>query len=361
MKLKIFVIFFLFVFCGDASAKQENYRICLTGRLEQSLPIYKSYMVNSTNLAVETNKFKPSVEVKTYFFDSKPLSAIIAYQQMINDNCNAIIGFEYLSDILLISKQAGGKIPIFTTYASSLESDTIPNNIFMFMPTYNELARKMMRFLVLKHKAPKSVLLITEVDRPDLARYKIAYAKLLSEMKIPYNTFDYLENDGNMERNLKLKTTSKTYDFVFVLTGAVGAIKAISLLNNHKTTFIGTENFGSSTNQSVYVRLNDKNLHAYTIRNLDFLAKNKFLATFETKYISRFHEKPSPLCVYTFDATNFILHSLKQFGKINTSNLTSINLAGLSGAEFRNGIFHRSRLSTILAISKLGFSICPQN
>jgi hypothetical protein len=79
--------------------------ICLTGKIETMLPDYKVAVLNAAKLALSQNKENSPVTVKTYFYDSKPLSPVRAYNKMLLDHCSAIIGFEYLSDLLLISKQ----------------------------------------------------------------------------------------------------------------------------------------------------------------------------------------------------------------------------------------------------------------
>lgn len=359
-KLIFFVIVVLygcFVF-----ADEPNVNICLTGKLENSLPIYKSFVNNAATLAWEDNGADKHIHIDYYFFDNKPLSAIHAYDQMMAGHCSAIIGYEYLSDLLLVAKQQyAARIPIFTSYASSLTNETLPSNIFMFMPYYDTTSNIMIKFLKARFHRIDNALIITEIDRPDLVRYKIAYSKLLREDKVHYNSFDCLQNDTNLERNLRAFIKNKSYHFVFVLTGAVGATKVLNLMNDHKAIFIGTENFGSSTNQSVFLRLNDKLIRAFTIRNIDFLTKTPAMMFFENHYKNRFGVGASPLSMYTYDAMDIIIGSFKRYKKIDAKRILRLNKYGVTGAKVYKGRLYRSNQFAILSIAKNGFALCSQS
>ena len=331
--------------------------ICMTGKLETTLPAYKSAFLNAVHLALSKSPISQQVQVKTYFFDSRPLSPIRAYNQMVRDHCAAIIGFEYLSDLLLITKlQQNETIPIFTSYASSNSWEKLPENIFLFMPSYDYQAKKMLEFLKDKFGSLKKVLVITEIDRVDLAKYKIAYEKQFKQAKITYEQFNFIGNDEQVEKKLANHLiTHKTYSFIFVFSSAVGSTKIINFMNNHKAIFIGTENFGSSTNQSLFVRLNDKKLSAYTIRNLDFLKQNKRLAHYRREYMKQYKAMPNPLSAYTYDAMKIILKTLEKNHFINTKSILGTNFDGITGVRIKNGQFYRSNQYVILSISKKGF------
>lgn len=330
--------------------------ICMTGKIETTLPGYKLAFLNAIQLALSKSPADKLVQIKTYFYDSKPLSPVRIYNQMMRDHCAAIIGFEYLSDLLLIAKlQQDEKIPIFTSYASSNSWDKLPKNIFLFMPTYDYQAKKMLGFLHDKFGLLNKVLVVTEIDRIDLTKYKTAYEKLLQQAHIPYEQFDFIGNDEQAEKKLKNFITNKTYSFVFVFSGAVGSTKIINLMNNHKTIFIGTENFGSSTNQSLFVRLNDKKLSAYTIRNIDFLKQNKQLVNFRREYMKQFKIMPNPLSAYAYDAMRIILNTLEKKHIVNTDAVLETNFYGVTGGHIQDGQFHRSNQYVILSISEKGF------
>lgn len=343
------------LFCIYANA-MTPINLCLTGKVEVILPIYKRAFLNAANLAISQNPIHNKLLLKTYFFDNKPLSAIRVYNEMIRDHCSAIIGFEYLSDLLLVAKQqTDDTIPIFTSYASSSNSDILPKNIFIFVPTYDFQSKKMMAFLHKKFSKIDNVLLVTEIDRSDLMKYKLAYQKILTQENIHYDTFDFISNDSQFENKLKQFAISKHYDYIFVFCGAVGSTKIINYLNDHNTIFIGTENFGSSTNQSLYVRLTDKQITAYTIRNIDFLKLNKQLRIFSKKYTEKYKMPPSPLSAYTYDSVSIILKSLEEYNSVNAESIKNTNYHGITGAYTQAHQFHRSNQYVILSIGKNGF------
>src|SRR5579872_4478186 len=86
-----------------AQAKSSSI-LCLTGRIVKSLPSYGDSFINAAKLAIEQNNLKNDVKIKTYFFDNTPLEPIRIYNKMEAEGCTAIIGFEYLSDLLLVVK-----------------------------------------------------------------------------------------------------------------------------------------------------------------------------------------------------------------------------------------------------------------
>ncbi len=353
LKLSAIIIGLLIGFSANA---QRPVTLCLTGKLELTLPEYKMSFINAVNLAQSHNAVSKQVHIKTYFYDNKPLSAIRVYNEMLHDHCSAIVGFEYLSDLLLIEKiQLDHSIPIFTSYASSNDLDTMPNNFFIFMPSYDYQAKKMMDYLHGKFSKINKVLIITEVDRADLAKYKIAYESILNKEGIHYDQMDFIGDDNLFEEKLTQFLINKSYDFVFLFSGAVGSTKIINQMNDHKITFIGTENFGSSTNQSLYVRLNDKKIKALTIRNIDFLKRSKELEVFVREYVKKYSILPSPLSAYTYDAVMIILKAFEANRSVTTENILKINYDGITGAYIKDKKFHRSNQYVILSIGEKGF------
>lgn len=356
-KLKILISIFGFVFCNNA--RSENMvTVCLTGKIEEALPSYKNDLLNSVNLAVSQNNFGKKIILKNYFYDSAPLSPLRAYDAMINDRCSAIIGFEYLSDLLLIIKaQKNTKIPIFTSYPSSNDSDYFPDNILITMPSYDYQANKMIDFLNRKFGKIKRALLITEINRIDLFKYKKSYLRSLKKMETQYDEFDFLENDKEMENKLKNFIKTKNYEYVFVLSGAVGSTKIVNIMNDHKIKFIGTENFGSSSIQSLYSRLNDKNVSAFIIRHMDFLKNNAAQKKFQKDYFDRYRIMPIQFGIYAFDSINIILKTIEQKRAFDLKNLLKTNFEGVTGSSIKNGKFHRSNHYVILSIQKEGFAL----
>lgn len=331
--------------------------ICLTGRIVINFPSYGESFVNAANLAVDQEEMEKSVVIKKYFYDDRPLSPISAYKKMVKDHCSAIIGFEYLSDLLLVEKiQGENKIPIFTSYASTLGNNNFPKNIFIFMPSYRFLANKMTDFAINKFGHLKHVLLITEINRDSMKQYRQAYIEEFKKDHIQYKTLEILENDNNLIPKLKnfIKNNEK-FDYVFVLSGVIASSKIINELSNRGMVFFGTENYGSSSAQSLFVRLSNKNVNSYFIRNFDSIKRNPYLEKFEDSYEENFNKKPLSLSAYTYDATRIILNSIKRYGDANLNNILKSNYVGASGVKIKNGLFYRSPEYIILKVTTSGY------
>ncbi len=352
---KILLLVFTAISMQQAEANSSNI-ICLTSRVAENLPTYKSSFENAAYLALQQSKAINQVIIKTYFYANNPLAPAETYSKLKADNCSAIIGFEYLSDLLLAIKlQNNTNIPIFTSYASTENSNILPKNIFIFMPSYKYLAEKMVIFLQHKFGKLKNVLIITDLNREAMLGYKEAYTTLFKKERIKYDTLDILESDDQLVDKVKNYTHGKKYNYVFLLSGALTASKIANLMNDHQTIFIGTENFGSSVEQSFYIRLSDKVIRAYFVRNIDFLKFDPKLQKFRTVYIAKYHAEPTVLSAYTYDATRIILETLEKKGTINTDNIFQTNYDGITGAYIKDGAFHRSNKYVILSIGKNGY------
>lgn len=353
-KPKAYILFF-FILCFSVNA-QSQIKICLTGRVVENLKSYGQSFLNAAFLAKEQNNIGDKVEIKAYFYNNRPLEPMHIYNQMVNDGCSAIIGFEYLSDLLLaIKEQKNDTIPIFTSYASTTNKDKLPKNIFIFMPSYDYLAEKMLNYLHDRYKKMDDILLITEINREEMLKYKDVYSIALKKDHIKYTTFDFLENDNNFERKIKKFLNKKKYQYVFLLSGAIASAKIADIINDHNTIFIGTENFGSSVSQTFFIRLKDKNIRSHFIRNLDFIKPNDSLSKFENTYTKNYHEKPTILAAYTYDAMRIILKALNKTGTINTNSILGINYRGITGASLKNHHFYRSTNSVILSVNHDGY------
>jgi ABC-type branched-subunit amino acid transport system substrate-binding protein len=339
------------------SHSQSKIKICLTGRVVENLKSYGQSFLNAAYLAKEESDPANKIEIKSYFYNNRPLEPIHIYNQMINDACSAIIGFEYLSDLLLaVQEQKNDTIPIFTSYASTTNADQLPKNIFIFMPSYNYQANKMISFLHARYKNINNVLLITEINRDEMLKYKEVYSSILTKEHIKYSTYDFLENDSDIEGKLKEFLNEKKFEYVFLLSGAIASAKIANITNDHSIVFVGTENFGSSVSQTFFMRLNDKVIRSHFIRNLDFIKPHDELAKFENNYIHKYHEKPTVLSAYTYDAMNIILKALNRNGTVNTKSILTANYSGITGAYLKNGQFHRSTNYVILSVNSNGYA-----
>ena len=69
-KIKISGILIGLLMCFDAMAIIPI-SICMTGKLELTLPTYKTTFLNAVDLALSQKETSRHVRVKTYFFDNE--------------------------------------------------------------------------------------------------------------------------------------------------------------------------------------------------------------------------------------------------------------------------------------------------
>ncbi|MCC5792131.1 MAG: ABC transporter substrate-binding protein [Legionellaceae bacterium] len=358
-KFSYFLLIVLFLIFAVYSLSYANSpkKICLTGRIVENIDSYGKSFQNAAQLALEDNiSLKDHIKLEYYFYDNKPLEPIHIYQKMIHDNCSAIVGFEYLSDLLLIIKeQKNTQIPIFTSYASFKADDKIPSNIFVFMPSYNKHVSEMIVFLKKHFNGLDNIALITEVNREEMLKYQETYSSEFQSQKLNFDTFNFLDNDPNFLPKLKKFIGNKKYRFIFLLSGATTSAKIVDFVNSPDALYIGTENFGSSVSPSFYTRLSNRNVNAYFIRNIDYVHSSPELDNYRKKYTEKYQTLPTILAAYTYDAVNIILQAYKDNGAIDTSSIYKINHFGITGAYIRDGAFHPSDNFMILSVHKDGY------
>lgn len=356
--LLIISLSLLLVLSPGIAAAGNQAKICLTGRVEKNFPSYKQALINSVQLAVGESEIKNQIIIGSFFYDDRPLSSIEAYHNMLTENCSAIIGFEYLSDLLLVQKiQEDSNIPIFTSYASGLYNSDFKENIFIFRPSYSDMTSLMLKFLQHKYGKISPVLLVTQVSRDSMTAYKAAYIRQFKRANIGYDTFDFVENDIGQTEKIKtyINTHKKNYKFIFLLSGAIDSAKIVNTIDDNSNIYIGTENFGSSSASSFYLQLNNKKTKAYFIRNLDFVDADDGLRDFSEKYKKKFKSGPLLISAYTYDATKIILETYREFGVINKENIVKIKYRGVTGVEINKEEFFHSKKYIILESTEAGY------
>ncbi len=140
-----------------------------------------------------------------------------------------------------------------------------------------------------------------------------------------------------------------------MLSGAISSAKIADVINDHKTIFVGTENFGSSVSQTFFMRLNDKVINAYFIRNIDYLLPSHNLAAFKKAYTMRFNQSPTILSAYTYDAMKIILGAQGRYKKIDANSIPFVNYTGVTGVQVKDNKFSPSHNRVILTVSDDGY------
>lgn len=351
-------VFFVILLFSLTSQCLGTPLVCLTGRIVKTLPSYGQSFINAARLAELNYPQQGQLRIKEFFYDNRPLSPVIAYQNMVNNKCDAIIGYEYLSDLLLVVKfQKNLNIPIFTSYSTTESSRHLPKNIFILSPSYDYLAQKMFNYINQEHPKIDNVLILTERNRDSMDDYEKAYIKIFNQNQVSFKTFEFLEDDPLLISKLEKYLSNKNqFKYVILLSGVIASAKIADYLNNNgKVVFIGTENFGSSSAESFYTRISNKLINAYFIRNLDFLNPNFLLAKFQNTYQSHFRDKPLLLSAYTYDAMRILLESYSKNHSVATNSIYNTNYEGITGIDIKNGVFTRSNYFIILKVSPSGY------
>ncbi len=347
------------IICCNTGFAATKLIICLTGKVENEYSFYQSSLINGVKLAINDIKPRFSYVVKSYFFGNDPLSALSTYHSMIKDGCSAIIGFEYLSDLKLISKKdLNKKIPIISPYSSSLDGENIPKNILMLMPKYDYLVNTMYDFMLKKWGVLSNILIVTETDRPDLVDYKLSYEKIFFVNQVKYDEFNYVQTDHYLEQELKNFIAKRKYNFVIMLGGANTSIKILNTFNDANIKFIGTENFGSSNYQSVIPMITNPKVEAYVIRNIDYLSADSQIRVFKKRYEKMFFENPLPLSAYAYDAMSVVLMAYQKNHNFADDLFYKIDYKSITGITINNNIYHRSRKFSIINMRHDGADLC---
>jgi hypothetical protein len=347
------IITFLMVFSGQelfaAQLLNQKIKVCLAGRVMANLPSYGSSMINAVNLVIADEHLGGRVLVESYFYDNKPLEPVYEYKKMVDNGCSAIIGYEYLSDLILLKNMNSSiEIPIFTSYASTRKGESIKENIFIFMPDYDYLAENMIDFLKGKYSGFDNILLVTDIGREDLKRYKDSYIKIFKKHRIKYEVYDFLERDLKVKSDLLSINSHKQFKYIFLLSGVVGSSAIADALNNKDVVFVGTENFGSYNFQSFHDLIKNKNIKAHFIRNIDFDGKSHALSSFESDYFKKFGENPSLLSAYTYDAMRIITKVYLDHHEVNSKYILQTPYRGITGISINSNGFNRSHSSIVL-------------
>jgi len=354
---------FLLIFTSVSSfAKAERVKLCLTGRIVKSIKSYGESFENAAILAKAEFDKTNNVDIVKFYYDNLPLAAVDTYKKMENAGCSAIIGFSYLSDLLLVNNKIENiDIPIFTPYATSNDLSGFSSNIFFFRPNQAFLAKQMMSFLKKRSDQIKDVLVVTDISRSQTMDYKSSYSQILTEHKINFDSFDVLENDPNLISKLKVKTSKKEYRYIFLLAGAITSSKIANSLSDKNIVFIGTENFGSSTSKSFLTRLHNKKIKSFFCRNLSYLdMKNTKLQKFSKKYEVTFSKLPTLLSAYTFDAMKMIITASSTNKKLSMKNILQSNYAGITGVKINNHKNLKSDNYAILSVEEDGYKLVTQ-
>lgn len=331
----------------------KSLNICIASRVGASLPAYKTAIYNAARLATE--KYNIDVTL-TPFFYKNPLDPIRIYDKMIESKCDAVIGYEYLTDVCLLEKTRKINIPIFSLYGSNYKQSNILNNIFFLLPSYYSQAKDMLDYMKSKLSLNNNskLLLLTNVSSESMKTYGKAYQSLLGKEHINYKKIIFADEDKDIVYKVLNELKKDKYNFIIILSSSTQASDIINGVDSDKYTYIGTDMFGSSVAPTLLYQLKDLNNKIYFVRNID-TAFDKKVSSFNQEYYKEFDIDPLMISLYAYDAVNVIIKSYKKFGFVATRSIDGINYNGISGINIANNKYNQSTHFTVLKVGKDGY------
>ena len=339
----------LFVLIGFS----KPLNICIASRVGASLPAYKTAIYDAARLATE----KYNIDVKlTPFFYKNPLDPIRVYDKMIEAKCDAVIGYEYLTDVCLLEKNRKINIPIFSLYGSNYKKSNIVNNIFFLLPSYYSQAKDMLGYmksdLGLNNKS--KILLLTNVSSESMKSYGKAYQHIFRKEQINYKKIKFADEDKDIIYKALNELKKDKYDFIIILSSSAQASEIINGVDSNKYTYIGTDMFGSSVAPTLLYQLKKTTNKIYFVRNID-TGFDKSVSLFNKEYCKEFNIDPLMISLYAYDAVNVIIKSYSQFGFVAPRSIDGINYDGVSGINISKHKYNQSAHFIVLKVGKDGY------
>lgn len=334
--MPLFKVFFLLILSLKVSAS-DQFKICIAGHIYKEFKSYGDSLENAVKMAIDENH--SDVVYEKFYYDNSPLESIKIYNKMIIAKCRAIIGFPYLTDLLLLNNavKIDPTVPILSPFAATF-SKNLQKNFYLLHPPQDVLIDKLFDFVIKKFPDSINITILTDIRRVEMIEYKTALINKLKGTKFNVSILDIINDEINP--NLKINTSNHLF---FLFTGPVPASKFINITNS-QGIYLGTETLGSKTTPSLINILGNKNLkNIYSIRNLSFDTKELNLSSFYKNYKNRFKSDPTILSIYGYDATNISLLLKSSIQK---------DFTGISGVKISHGKLIYSKYYSIISPSK---------
>jgi hypothetical protein len=337
MKILLFGLVLLtsFVHANDSVLK-----ICLTGSTEKALPKYGEAFVNGAQLAINDleSKDKNRVKLEVHYYDSNPLAPIYKLDEMKSAACDAIIGFSTGNDLIAVEDNLK-KDPVFTL---SIYGDPQPRfnettYLRTMQPSASDLVDHLFLNLPFKIQKDAKLLVITAADRSEMISYKAAYLTKLKDLTKKITEVEVIEQTHDLS---KLEETLKSkWDYVVLLTRSLVAAEISDRIQSDSGTIIlGTKYFGSSELPAFYNFLKNKKVQVFFTRQNCSCDSSLNYQKLKEKYTSTYKDNPMSISIDSYDATKFILQSLKAKALNSKSVITYLNSkdAGFNGVSSLN-------------------------
>lgn len=345
------------------SASDKELKICLTGSTEKALPKYGEAFVNGANLAINELSVldKKRVKLEVNYYESNPLAPLTKFEELTKNSCDAIIGFSTGNDLLSIEESLK-KTPIFTLsiYGDPQERFNETSYLRTMQPSAQDLVDHLFTKLPFKIKKDSKILLVTAADRSEMISYKDAYLSRLKDTGL-ITMVDVIEQTHDLRQFEEVLKRKVKWDYVVILTRSLIAAELSDLIHNNTSPIIlGTKYFGSSDLPAFYNYLKNKKVQAYISRqncSCDMSLKYKVL---RSKYVQTYHINPMSISVDSYDATRFVLQSLKTSKLnpqevINFLNSPEADFYGISSLKITKGLKLSSSKRFLIKIDENGY------
>lgn len=361
--MKVCVIIFLLALPMASKANDIELKICLTGSTEKALPKYGEAFVNGANLAINelSASEKRRVKLAVNYYESNPLAPISKLEELRNESCDAIIGFSTGNDLLSIEESLKKK-PLFTLsiYGDPQERFNETSYLRTMQPSAQDLVNHLFTKLPFKIKKDSKVLLITAADRSEMISYKDAYLNKLKEsgsvtqIEVIEQTHDLRQFEDVLRKKIK-------WDYVVLLTRSLIAAELSDLVyKNSSPIILGTKYFGSSDLPAFFNYLKNKKVQAYISRQNCSCDSTLEYQSLRSKYLQTYSVDPMSISIDSYDATKFVLQSLKTT-KLNAEqvlkflNSSEASFLGVSSLNITEGLNLSSTKRFLIKIDENGY------
>ena len=361
--MKIIIVSFLLFLSLRVSANDKQLKICLTGSTEKALPKYGEAFVNGANLAInQLNAAEKSrVQLSVNYYESNPLAPITKLDELRKKSCDAIIGFSTGNDLLSIEESLK-KEPVFTLsiYGDPQERFNETTYLRTMQPSAQELVNHLFTSLPFKIKKDSKILLITAADRSEMLSYKEAYLKGLKEFG-SVTQVEVIEQTHDLRQFEEVLTKKVKWDYVILLTRSLIAAELSDLLYKESNPIIlGTKYFGSSDLPAFFNYLKNKKIVAYISRQNCSCDTAQDYLNLRSKYVQAYGVDPMSISIDSYDATRFVLQSLKS-SKLSSGQVLSFlnskgaDFLGISSFNVSEGLKVSSTKRFLIKIDENGY------
>jgi len=360
MKLILIISFFLPLL---SMGNDKELKICLTGSTEKAIPKYGEAFVNGATLAIrELSEFdKKKVTLKINFYDSNPLAPISKLKELQEEDCDAIVGFSTGNDLLSIEEPLKlSPILVISIYGDPQDRFNNTNYLRTFQPSAKDLVEHLFKQLPYKLKKENKILIVTAADRSEMVAYKEAFLNSLKDFPF-VNQIEVIEQVHDLRKLKETLQKSQTWDYLILLTRSLIAAEVSDLVNtSSKPIILGTKFFGSLELPAFYNFLKNKNIEAYISRQNCTCELDSSYIKWRNRYKKEFLIEPMSISVESYDATKFILKSLKattlnKKSIIKHLNNIDSNFKGVSSVEIGKKLKISSTKRYLIKIDKNGY------